>query len=297
MEGHRSIGTDTGAAGLAASHNTPLTSGAGHRLIRLDPNTIRWSRFYNRAAHSMSEENPEFKQFLTKIEASQGNAVPILVFEIEPDADGHRYETVYGHRRLESCRQLGFEVNAILQDRMTPQEQGRLQLVENEGQSRLSVVERGKQIASQLREGIWPNVGVLAEKIGYTRTHAQHLKAIGEHIPEGLLLAHPEPSAINFRTAQALVRLAKDDMTLLKQRLETLRRDRDNMTGTAATAFLLTGEIIKDQRSRPRAPQAEIKRRRDGLQVTIRGLGTDAPEGFEARLKAFLGENNIELKT
>lgn len=273
----------------------PLSPELSYRFERLDPALVRWSRFYNRTPFATSEQNPAFRDFKTLISASQGNTIPILVFEIEVDDDGHRYEAVYGHRRLEACRDEGCLVLAVIQEKMSAQEQGRLQLVENEGHSRLSVIERGKQIASQLEQGVWPNVGALAEKIGYTRTYAQHLKTIGEHIPDGLLLAHPDPTTINFRTAQAIVRIAKDDIGSLRSRIEVLRKERDNMAPKDATAFLVTGEIKQTGSTNPRIPSASLKRRRGGLQLTIQGLGTDNPEGLELKLREFLAGNGIRV--
>lgn len=262
---------------------------------RLDPNLVRWSRFYNRTPQAVSDESPDFREFLKLIEAARGNVVPILVFRVEGDQDGRKYEAVYGHRRLEACRALGFQVRALVQDHISPREQGRLQLLENEGQSALSVIERGKQIASQMAQGIWPNVGALAEEIGYSRAYASHMKSIGENIPDALLLAHPDPSSINFRTAQVLVRMAKNNRDVLKARIETVRKEKANMTANAATTYLTTGELTGETIQRRRGPQATIQQLRDGMKVTIRGFGAERPEGFEQRLRAFLKDSGIEL--
>lgn len=283
--------------GPVGQHAEEGRGGGDHQggYEHLDPNTIRWSRFYNRSPFATSSENEQFVAFQQLIAASEGNEIPILVFPVELDADGHLYEAVYGHRRLEACRAQGCQVKAVIQHGVSPQEQGRLQLIENEGQSRLSVVERGKQIASQLSQGIWPNVGTLATKIGYTRTHAQHLKTIGEYVPDGLLLAHPDPTTINFRTAQKIVSLAKDDLPTLNERIDVLRKERDNLPPKDATAYLLTGQM-KAENHKPPSPQALVQRRRDGLQVTIQGMRGGGPEGFETSLRAFLTDNGISVR-
>lgn len=263
-------------------------------LEYLDPGLIRWSRFYNRSPLSLQVSNPRFQSLVGKIEANQGNAQAVMVFRLEGDPDGYLYEIVYGHRRLEACKLLGLDLYAIVVNSITREEQAKQQLLENEDHDDVSVIERAKQISSHMKAKVWPTVETLANEVGYTRTYAQHLKTIGDVVPDSLLLSHPDTAAINFRQAQALVKIAKCDMGLLKTRLEVLRKQRGEISGCQATTYLLTGEM-KIEEERKTKTSASIKRKRDGCSVSVTGLDREKIPELEEQLSEFFKKLGFQI--
>lgn len=261
-------------------------------------NEVRWSRFYNRNPMTLTPENKRFAELIATIAAHGGNVSPVALFPVTDGGDTIRYELAYGHRRLEATKYLKLPVlAAIVLPPLSPRDQARLQFIENSGGAEPSVLDQAKQISSQFAEGAWHSVGEMAAETGRSRAHLQHLKTIGDVVPDAVILWHPDPQRISFRDARALATLAKTAGAALELRLDELRQIKGELKGGQATAFLLTGLRDRLPTSLP-SPAGNFSRLSDGLKLQVRGLGQfDAAQlqALETDLSAVLTKHNVAI--
>ena len=159
------------------------------------------------------------------------------------------------------------------------------------------MLDQAKQISSQFAEGAWNSVGEMAAETGRSRAHLQHLKTIGDVVPDAVILWHPDPQRISFRDARALATLAKTAGAALELRLDELRQIKGELKGGQATAFLLTGSRDRLPTSLP-SPAGNFSRLSDGLKLQVRGLGQfdDAQlQALETDLSAVLTKHNVAI--
>lgn len=270
---------------------------AGRMVVRGIPvGAVRWSRFYNRNPLTLTPADKKFAELLVAISAHGGNVQPVALFPV--DGGGEiRYELAYGHRRLEAAKHLKLaEVAAIVLPPLSPLDQARLQFIENSGGADPSILDQAKQISSQFAEGAWSSVSQMATQTGRSRAHLQHMKTIGDVVPDAVILWHPDPQRISFRDARALATLAKTAGEVLTSRLESLRKMKAGLRGRQATSFLLTGSIERTPPPLP-SPMGFLKESGDGFQLQVRGLNNVAAESLDALkrdLAEVLAKHNVD---
>lgn len=173
----------------------------GAKSVRsLDPNKISRSKFANR--HELNFEGDDFANLKQEIANSGRNIQPIKVRPIKNKSGTSSYEIVYGHRRHEACRQLGINVQAIvdnLDDQTLFVEMER----ENRSRKDLSAWEQGIMYQRALQSGLFPSNKKLAEAIGVDLGAVGKALALAE-LPTEVVSAFPSPMDLQFRWAKPL---------------------------------------------------------------------------------------------
>ena len=213
-------------------------SAAGKQKV--DPNLIKPSRFYNRSELDYQPQADEqFQELMRSIQAGGTNAVEVL---LNRHTDTGELETVYGHRRVAACRESQVQVSAYVLDDLDPHAIAQLQWIENSHRKDPSVIDRARQIASQLDTGAWQNQKHLAEGLNISPPQVSRLLEIARSLPPTLQLAHPNHHKITLRQAKELATIAVTKPDVFKTRLEVVARRRTELSAEAATAILLHGE-------------------------------------------------------
>lgn len=175
----------------------------GAKAARLiDPRKISVSQFANR--HELNYGGSEFLALRAEIESAGGNVQAIKVRSMaSAEADGPRYELVYGHRRHRACLDLGLPVLAVvdnLDDRALFVEMDR----ENRGRKDLSAWEQGTMYRRALGQGLFPSNRKLAEALGVDLSAVGKALAIAD-LPPAVVEAFASPLDLQFRWAKPLL--------------------------------------------------------------------------------------------
>lgn len=168
--------------------------------LRLDPKTIRASRWANRAAQAF--ESPEFNELKAEIADAGGNVQPIKVRPLAVADGAVRYEIVFGHRRHRACLDLGLQVAAVVEN---VDDQKLWAQMERENRSRvnLSAWEQGMMYQRALDENLFPSMNALAKAIGRAQGDVSNAIAIAGLSAE-VVGAFSSPQDIRFRDAKPL---------------------------------------------------------------------------------------------
>jgi ParB family chromosome partitioning protein len=168
--------------------------------LRLDPKTIRASRWANRAAQSF--ESPEFVELKAEIADAGGNVQPIKVRPLAVPDGAVRYEIVFGHRRHRACLDLGLQITAVVES-VDDQKLWAQMERENRSRANLSAWEQGMMYQRALEENLFPSMNALAKAIGRDQGDVSRAIAIAK-LPEAVLSAFPSPNDVRFRDAKPL---------------------------------------------------------------------------------------------
>lgn len=178
----------------------------GAQLV--DASLVRSSRWANR--HAASFEGEDFAELKAEIAGAGGNVQPIKVRPLrESEADGARYEIVFGHRRHRACLELGLPVLAVvaeLDDRALFAEMDR----ENRSRKNLSAYEQGVMYRRALKEGLFPSQRMLAVAVGADSGNVSRAIKVAE-LPEEILAAFGSPLAVQFAWASDLAEALQRD--------------------------------------------------------------------------------------
>lgn len=167
----------------------------------IDPKLIVRSRWANRDERHF--QTPDFEQLKTEIASAGGNVQPIKVRSLPAsDRQEAKYEVVFGHRRLEACRQLGLPVVALVDN---VDDRGLFVEMDRENRSRkdLSAWEQGVMYRRALTEGLFPSNRKLAEAVGADLTNVGRALALAD-LPKEVVDAFPSPLELQFRWARPL---------------------------------------------------------------------------------------------
>lgn len=181
----------------------------------LDPVEIRHSRFANRDTRSFS--TPAFEELKSEVASAGGNVQPI---KVRPVTDGG-YEVVFGHRRLEACKQLGLQVLAMvdsIDDQTLFVEMDR----ENRGRKDLSPWEQGVMYRRALSEGLFPSNRKLADAVGADLSAMGKALALAD-LPQEVIDAFPTPFEIQFRWSKPLKDALEADMSAVLNRAKAIK--------------------------------------------------------------------------
>ena len=121
---------------------------------------------------------------------------------IAKPGEGPKYEIVFGHRRHEACRQLGFRCSPVvdnLDDRALFEEMER----ENRERADLSPWEQGVTYVRALDRGLYPSNRQMAAALGVDISNLGKALALAR-LPEAVVAAFPTPQSIQLAWATEL---------------------------------------------------------------------------------------------
>lgn len=213
----------------------------GAKPVRpLDPAQIRRSRFANR--HESNFAGAGFEQLKREIQESQGNVQPIKVRPIgDADGKGALYEVVYGHRRLEACRQLDLPVLAVidnLDDRTLFIEMER----ENRERADLSPWEQGVMYARALDCGLFSSNRQLASSLGVDPSNLGKSLALAR-LPMEIVNAFETPLDIQLRWAPLLNQALEVDADGTRRRAQAVAAERKLKSSKAILDYIVSSEV------------------------------------------------------
>ena len=187
---------------------------------RLDARRIRFSAFANR--HPDHFQSPAFARLREDIGSAGGNVQPIRVRRVtgDPAAD---YEVIYGHRRLQACRELELAVEAVIVD-IDDNAMFEAMTRENNAREDLSPYEEGMSYRAALERELYPSQHKLAAAVGVTQARVSQVLSIASLPPE-VIAAFPSALAIQSRWADALHRRLKEDRESVLKQAVTLAAD------------------------------------------------------------------------
>lgn len=161
----------------------------GERVVSLDPALVDSSIVEDRLVLS-GRTDEDFEKLVESIRES-GQQVPILV-RPHPAAEG-RYQTAYGHRRLEAARRLGIKVQAVvraLSDDALVLAQGK----ENAERRNLTFIERALFARTLVARGF--DRKVAGEALAVEKSELSRLLQVADAVPEHIVRAiGPAPKA------------------------------------------------------------------------------------------------------
>ncbi|MCX8998256.1 plasmid partitioning protein RepB [Rhizobiaceae bacterium BDR2-2] len=161
----------------------------GERVVLLDPAVVDGSIVEDRLTVS-GRTDEDFERLVDSIRES-GQQVPILV-RPHPTAEG-RYQTAYGHRRLEAARRLGIKVQAVvraLSDDALVLAQGK----ENAERRNLTFIERAFFARTLVSRGF--DRKVVGEALAVEKSELSRLLQVAEAVPVHIVRAiGPAPKA------------------------------------------------------------------------------------------------------
>lgn len=235
----------------------------------LDASEIRRSRFANR--HESNYSGTGFEQLKREIQEAQGNVQPIKVRSIGGiESSGVRYEVVFGHRRLEACRQLGLPVLAVidnLDDRTLFIEMER----ENRERADLSPWEQGVMYARALDVGLFASNRQLANALGVDLSNLGKSLVLAR-LPKEIIDAFATPLDIQLRWAPLLSKALEADPE------GTLKRARSASIGpTSESPKAVLNKIVT-----PETGETPPQQEEDSQKVIVIGSQRAATLTFDA---------------
>lgn len=201
----------------------------GRLLLRIDPKTIRPTRYRNRDQRSLLLHDPAFVQ-LTKAIQVHGQDVPIRVRPVE-DAGPIQYEIISGHRRHAACLALdaasnkGFPVLALVDAAVRDTRELVLKMYrENADREDLSPYETGMMFRHWLESGVFESQEAIRIATGQSKQNVSKYVALA-HLPDHIISAFRDPRSISLRWGPDLTRAVATLGPRLEERaLELARR-------------------------------------------------------------------------
>jgi len=223
---------------LASAH-TQLAQWDGAKPARLlDPALIIRSRYANR--HEVNFTGAEYEQLKAEIGNAGGNVQPIKVrpLAVVPEGDkAPQFEVVFGHRRLQACRELGLKVLAVV-DALSDTELFVEMDRENRTRKDLSAWEQGAMYQRALDEGLFPSNRKLAEAVGVDLGNLGRALALAR-LPQEVVQAFASPLDLQFRWAKALSDAAAADRAGLVARAQALAQRQGELAPKAVFEQLI----------------------------------------------------------
>lgn len=205
-----SMGTAPGQAMQNVVLRDELAQWEGAFPVRLlDPSSIARSKWANR--HELSFSDPEFLALKADIESSGGNVQPIKVRRVV--GEGAKYEIVFGHRRHQSCLELGIFVLAMIGE-ATEQELFAEMDRENRQRKDLRPYEQGLMYKKALDEKLFPSAKKLAESVGVDLTNLGKVLALAR-LPAEVISAFESPLDLQVRWGPELAKALESNSGLV----------------------------------------------------------------------------------
>lgn len=192
--------------------NARLSEYEGALPVReLDPNEITITKFANR--HASHFDSKEFASLREDILLAGGNTVPIMVRPAKSNAE-YKYEVIFGHRRLQACRDANVKVRALIED-VSDEEMFALMVRENNEREDLSAYEEAVSYKAALDAGLYRNQQALSDAIGVTQGRISQVLALTK-VPASILNLFSSPTKVQYRWAKEILsQLAKDRSTVM----------------------------------------------------------------------------------
>lgn len=208
----------------AKTSGTAMANGSGwanvvgggrqDNFLKISPDKIIPSRWANRDAASY--EGSEFEELKAEIGNAGGNVQPI---KVRPVADG-KFEIVFGHRRHKACQLLQLDVLAMVED-LTDLQLFEQMDRENRNRADLRPYEQGVMYSRALKEGLFPSIRKLSERLGVDFGNVSRYVQIAT-LPTDVLNSFKSPLEIQQRWAQPLCEALKHDQDLVLGRAKVL---------------------------------------------------------------------------
>jgi len=208
-------------------------------VVPIDPNRVRESPWKNRDPRSF--ETASFLELKEKIRASGGNEQAVKVRRVGSDDKGDLYEIVWGRRRTQACRELGYPVNAVIED-LTDAQAFRQMHGENLDRDDLSPWEQGLMYKDAVDQKIFGSGSMrqTAEALGVNQGNMTVAIKLA-NLPADVVAAFTSPLELQFRWAAPLA---------------------DALQADPARVLRLAEQIVKES---PRPPAKLVFERLTGL--------------------------------
>jgi ParB family chromosome partitioning protein len=218
----------------------------GERVVELDPELIDASFVGDRLTDGETDD-PEFLALADSIRDS-GQQSPILV-RPHPQKQG-RYQTAYGHRRLNAVRSLGIKVKAIVRS-LTDDELVLAQGKENAERRNLSFIERAMFASALADRGF--DRKVIGEALAVQKSELSRLLQVAEGVPPAIARAIGPAPKVGRERWMAFGALLEDMATVELAQEEC--RSRRFLEAESDQRF----QIVFTRLSRKPKPDAAIK--------------------------------------
>ncbi|KRW83625.1 ParB/RepB/Spo0J family partition protein [Marinobacter sp. P4B1] len=168
----------------------------GDEIIgKIDPAIVRHSRFRNRL--ELAFKDPDFLDLKEDIYRLGRNEHPGKVRRITLDDGKPGFEVIYGHRRLEACKQLGLDFHAIISD-LDDAQAIESMIRENDKNLPISCYEEAIRFKSWVtEEHIWPTYTAMAEQLGVSKGFVSQRTTILD-LPEVIPQAVGDPRLLSL---------------------------------------------------------------------------------------------------
>lgn len=218
-----------------------------HPAQRLDPNTVRPSRWANR--HASSFGSGAFARLKEDIQRAGGNTQPILVRRT--DDPEKPYEIVFGHRRHRACLELARPVLSVIVDASSMPDLDLFMAMDRENRHRddPSAYEQGTMYQAAIEEGLFQSQRRLAEAIGVSHTWVRRAMLVAE-LPPAIIEAFEAPTVIQPKHAEVLHAALEQDRKSVLRRAEKLRLSPTKPVAAKVLATLL-GQDAAARQARP----------------------------------------------
>ena len=173
----------------------------GKVFLMLKPETVKETRYRDRIDASF--EDSEFQALKASIK-SDGQMSPIGVRPVE----GGAYEVIFGHRRLRACRELGFDVKAMVLTDVDDRKLILSMLRENTLRKDVSAYERGLAYKLYIDSRLLTQ-NDLADELGINKSSVSRYLALAK-LPEEVLDSVGDPREIKLMTGNEIFQLWND---------------------------------------------------------------------------------------
>lgn len=196
-----------GAQAKLEQAQVKLAEFEGATLVRaLDPKAVRRSQWANRVEAEFS--TGEFQLLKEEISSAGGNVQPIKVRSIQGttgvfDGQTPTHEIVFGHRRHQACLELGLPINAVVVTDMDDKALFEAMDRENRGRKNLSHWEQGRMYDQAIRQGLYPSLRRLSEKLGVNLSDVSRAVQLAK-LPKEIVAAFASPLDLQVRWAKPL---------------------------------------------------------------------------------------------
>ncbi|MBN9072962.1 MAG: plasmid partitioning protein RepB, partial [Rhizobiales bacterium] len=189
---------------------------AGGRIVEVDPGLIDPSHFADRL--SFGAEDAGFAA-LRESMRSGGQQVPVLL-RPHPDDSAGRYQSAYGHRRIQAARELGLPVKAIVRP-LTDIELATAQGNENAERRDLSFIERAMFAHMLVESGF--DRAVAQSALSVHKSEMSRLLQVAEAIPRPIARAIGAAPKVGRPRWLALGELLRGEAARVKAADETAK--------------------------------------------------------------------------
>jgi ParB family transcriptional regulator, chromosome partitioning protein len=221
-------------------------------VLRLDPKTIRATKFKNRSDRSLLLHDPKFVK-LTKSLAAHGQETPIRVRPVKGAAP-FEFEIVSGHRRHAACLALdvavkgGFPIVAIVDAAVDEARDLVLKMYrENADREDLSPHETGTMFKQWLDAQVFPTQESIGAATGQSKQNVGKYVALAS-LPDHVVAAFRDHRLISLRWSSELAGACQTRGPELKALAEELAKR--NPAPTPETVFAELTAAVPRRKSR-----------------------------------------------